>query len=144
MYFGYCSLTATAEAGVSTLTGEVTTTVVPGGGETGLESLGESSGGLHTLGRDTQVYEMVMSVGWNPYYKNSVRSVEVDVMHDLKGDFYGARMRLLMLGFVREELDYISKEALIEDIRTDIQVTRRSLARGNWGRYRVDEWLKEG
>ena len=85
---------------------------------------------------------MVMSIGWNPYYKNSKRSVEVHVIHNFKKDFYGARMPVLILGFVREELDYVSKEALIEDIKTDIEVTRHSLARDKWRAWRDDEWLR--
>lgn len=58
-------------------------------------------------------------------------------------DFYGAYIKLLILGFVREELNYVSKEALIEDIRTDIEVTRRSLEREHWQGYKEDSWLIE-
>ena len=85
---------------------------------------------------------MVMSIGWNPYYKNSKRSVEVHVMHDFKDDFYGAWMRVLILGFVREELDYVSKEALIEDIKMDVEVTRGSLRREKWEAWRDQRWLR--
>ena len=86
---------------------------------------------------------MVMSIGWNPYYKNSKRSVEVHVLHDFEGrDFYGAWMHVLMLGFVREELDYVSKEALIDDIQTDIEVTRKSLEREKWKVWKESEWLR--
>ena len=86
---------------------------------------------------------MVMSIGWNPFYKNSVRSVEVHIMHDFLADFYDEHMKLLILGFVRPELDYVSKEALIEDIRTDIAVAGRSLEREGWKTYKEERWLKE-
>ncbi|MCJ1441882.1 MAG: riboflavin kinase [Stictis urceolatum] len=89
------------------------------------------------------VYPMVMSIGWNPFYKNSVRSVEVHIMHDFLVDFYDEHMKLLILGFVRPELDYVSKEALIEDIRTDIAVAGRSLEREGWKTYKEERWLKE-
>lgn len=49
-----------------------------------------------------------------------------------------------MLGFVREELDYVSKEALIDDIHTDIRVTRASLDRPAWKAFASDEWLCQG
>ena len=65
---------------------------------------------------------MVMSIGWNPFYKNTVRSVEVHILHDFAGDFYGAHMNLCILGFIREEYDYVSKESLIEDIEFDKEV----------------------
>ncbi|KAK5113212.1 hypothetical protein LTR62_003548 [Meristemomyces frigidus] len=90
-----------------------------------------------------QVYPMVMSIGWNPYYKNTVRSVEVHVMHSFSHEFYGAHMNLVILGYIRPELDYVSKEKLIEDIRTDIEVAGRSLAREGYARFRGEPYLVE-
>lgn len=87
------------------------------------------------------VYPMVMSMGYNPFYKNSARSVEVHIMHDFAEDFYGAQMKLLILGFIRPELDYVSREALIEDIQTDIQVGGRSLEREAWKGFANEPWL---
>ncbi|KAL3956423.1 hypothetical protein ACCO45_009269 [Purpureocillium lilacinum] len=57
---------------------------------------------------------------------------EVHVLHRFAADFYGCHMRLLILGFVREEKDYKSLEALIDDINFDCDVARKSLARENW------------
>ncbi|CZS94858.1 related to FMN1-Riboflavin kinase [Rhynchosporium agropyri] len=79
-----------------------------------------------------RVYPMVMSIGFNPFYKNTVRSAEVHVMQKFDKDFYGAEMRVLLVGFIRKELDYVSLEALIDDIRTDIEVAGRSLGREGW------------
>ncbi|KAF4974058.1 hypothetical protein FZEAL_8998 [Fusarium zealandicum] len=78
------------------------------------------------------VFPMVMSIGYNPYYKNTVRSAEVHVLHKFTADFYDVPMRLLILGFVREEKDYKSLDALIEDINFDCVVARSSLAREAW------------
>ena len=90
----------------------------------------------------TRVYPMVMSIGWNPVYKNTIRSVEVHIMHDFNGhDFYGAHMSVLVLGFIRPELDYVSKEKLIEDIRTDINVALKSLERPAYAKFAEDEYL---
>lgn len=85
-----------------------------------------------TPGAHLSVYPMVMSIGYNPFYKNTVRSAEVHILHKFAGDFYGAHMRLLILGFIREEKDYKSLDALIEDINFDCEVTRTSLAREAW------------
>lgn len=87
------------------------------------------------------VYPMVMSIGWNPYYKNTVRSVEVHIMHQFPKDFYGSHMNLDILAFIRPELDYVSKERLIEDIKTDINVAGRSLARPAYAKLRSDAYL---
>ncbi|PHH86411.1 hypothetical protein CDD83_10277 [Cordyceps sp. RAO-2017] len=78
------------------------------------------------------VFPMVMSIGYNPFYKNTVRSAEVHVLHPFAADFYGAHMRLLLLAFIREEKDYSSLEALVQDINLDCDVARKSLARDGW------------
>lgn len=83
------------------------------------------------------IFPMVMSIGYNPFYKNTVRSAEVHVLHEFDGDFYDAHMRLLILGFIREEKDYKSLEALIEDINFDCEVAKASLARGAWAPART-------
>ena len=89
------------------------------------------------------VFPMVMSIGWNPFYKNTVRSVEVHIMRDFETDFYESHMNLLILGFIRPELDYVSKESLIEDIKTDIDVAGRSLSRPAYVKLARDSYLIE-
>ncbi|QSZ36122.1 hypothetical protein DSL72_007247 [Monilinia vaccinii-corymbosi] len=81
---------------------------------------------------NTRVYPMVMSIGYNPFYRNTVRSAEVHILATFASDFYGAQMRVKILGYIRPELDYVDKESLVRDIETDIEVARRSLERENW------------
>ncbi|KAF4595630.1 Riboflavin kinase [Ophiocordyceps camponoti-floridani] len=78
------------------------------------------------------LFSMVMSIGYNPFYKNPVRSAEVHVLHPFTIDFYDAHMRLLILGFIRPELDYDGLDALIKDINMDCDVARNSLNREAW------------
>ncbi|KAF5021058.1 hypothetical protein F66182_6891 [Fusarium sp. NRRL 66182] len=78
------------------------------------------------------IFPMVMSIGYNPFYKNTVRSAEVHVLHKFTADFYDVPMRLLILGFIREEKDYSSLDALVEDINFDCEVAKNSLAREAW------------
>jgi len=89
----------------------------------------------------TNVYPMVMSIGWNPFYKNTVRSVEVHIIHHFTSDFYGHHLNLLILGFIRPEYDYQSKDKLIADIEFDISVTKASLARSPYLKYSEDPYL---
>lgn len=72
------------------------------------------------------VYQMVMSYGWNPFYKNSKRSCEVHLLATLE-DFYDAPLTILVLGYIRPELDYTGVEALIEDINLDIKTAKDTL-----------------
>ncbi len=75
---------------------------------------------------------MVMSIGYNPFYKNTVRSAEVHILQKFNRDFYGAEMRISILGYIRPEYDYVDVESLIKDIRTDIAVAERSLGKEKW------------
>ncbi|KAK7747524.1 riboflavin kinase [Cytospora paraplurivora] len=78
------------------------------------------------------IFPMVMSIGYNPFYSNTVRSAEVHVLENFGADFYGVEMRLLILGYIRDEQNYDGLDALIEDINTDCEVAKRSLAREAW------------
>ncbi|KAG8747910.1 riboflavin kinase [Ceratobasidium sp. 414] len=85
--------------------------------------------------QDKQVWPMVMSMGWNPYYKNEKLTAEVHIMHKYKDEFYGVDMSVVVLGYIRPELDYISREALIEDIETDKRVALKSMDRAAYKQH---------
>ncbi|TVY92906.1 Riboflavin kinase [Lachnellula willkommii] len=89
-----------------------------------------------------RTFPMVMSIGYNPFYKNTVRSAEVHVLHSFATDFYGSWMRVSVSGFIRRELDYVDVESLIRDIRVDCEVARRSLEREAWGPGKEEKWLE--
>jgi len=89
------------------------------------------------------VYPAVLSIGFNPFYKNTVRSVEIHLLHSFARDFYGAALNLAVLGFIRPEYDYVSREALVEDIRTDCEVAERSLQRHAYQDFKGDGWLRD-
>jgi len=84
---------------------------------------------------------MVMSIGYNPFYKNTVRSAEVHVLHKFGKDFYGCEMRVSILGYIRPEYDYVSVEALVGDIGLDCEVANRSLGREKWKAEGEGAWL---
>ncbi|RWW15209.1 hypothetical protein GW17_00020963 [Ensete ventricosum] len=63
--------------------------------------------GLSTRG----IYKMVMSIGWNPYFDNTEKtivsvllSVEPWLLHDFGEDFYGEELRLAIVGYIRPEV----------------------------------------
>lgn len=89
-----------------------------------------------------RLYPMVMSIGYNPFYKNEVRSAEVHVLNGFDRDFYDSPMRVSLLGFIRDERDYSNLEELVEDIKIDCEVTARSLSRREW-KLAGDKWKKE-
>jgi len=87
---------------------------------------------------DVRVHPMVMSLGWNPFYKNEILTAEIHIMHEFRSDFYGYEMNALVLGYIRPELDYTSRDALIEDIDVDKRVAIKSLGRPEYSKYRED------
>ncbi|KAL7663219.1 Riboflavin kinase [[Candida] zeylanoides] len=84
--------------------------------------------GMHLAGDELGALPMVMSIGWNPFYQNTEKAAEIHIMHQFRGDFYGARVKYAVLGYIRPELNYTTKDALIEDIKIDIATARQALA----------------
>ncbi|KAJ1747644.1 riboflavin kinase [Coemansia sp. RSA 1821] len=84
--------------------------------------------GWAALEGDT-VRPMVMSLGWNPYFKNEKKSAEVHIIHNYDSDFYGKLLKVAILAYVRPEQDYRSLDDLIKDIKWDIRVAQESLKR---------------
>ncbi|XP_043225083.1 riboflavin kinase-like [Amphibalanus amphitrite] len=75
------------------------------------------------------VHNMVMSIGWNPFYKNDKKSMETHILHKFDKDFYGSTLRICIVGFIRPEENFKSLEALIRAINDDIEMARELCAR---------------
>ncbi|KAF5273101.1 hypothetical protein FQA39_LY07591 [Lamprigera yunnana] len=73
------------------------------------------------------VYKMVMSVGWNPYYKNKEKSMETHLLHNFDKDFYGEELRVCILGYIRGEKDFNSVGELVEAIQLDVEISKEKL-----------------
>uniref|UniRef100_A0A8C5K1H2 Riboflavin kinase n=1 Tax=Jaculus jaculus TaxID=51337 RepID=A0A8C5K1H2_JACJA len=67
------------------------------------------------------VHKMVVSIGWNPYYKNVKKSMETHIIHTFKEDFYGEILNVAIVGYLKPEKNFDSLEALISAIQCDIE-----------------------
>ncbi|XP_036596976.1 riboflavin kinase [Trichosurus vulpecula] len=76
---------------------------------------------------DGAVHKMVLSIGWNPYYKNTKKSVETHIIHTFKEDFYGEILSIVITGYIRPEKNFSSLDALISAIQDDIEEAKRQL-----------------
>ncbi|KAK6458951.1 riboflavin kinase [Scheffersomyces xylosifermentans] len=92
--------------------------------------------GKKLAGSDLQVLPMVMSIGWNPFYDNKEKAAEVHIMHKFADNFYGAEIAFNVLGYIRPELNYTTKEALIEDINLDIKIALEILDKDSYKTYK--------
>ncbi len=76
------------------------------------------------------------------YVLRPIHLQEIHIINQFDNDFYGEELRIVILGYIRPELNYTTKgikrskeltihllEALIEDIQTDIKVAIESLKR---------------
>lgn len=81
------------------------------------------------------VWPMVMSIGWNPFYHNKTKAAEIHIIHKFTSDFYGADLEYVVLGYIRPELNYTTKEALIKDIELDISIAKDILKREEYAKY---------
>lgn len=76
-------------------------------------------------------FPMVMSIGFNPYFNNKYKTAEAHIMSKFEHDFYSATLKVEVLGFVRNEADFIKFAHLIEAIHNDVQVTKDILGLGS-------------
>lgn len=84
---------------------------------------------------DLKVLPVVLSVGKNPFYHNQYKTVELHILHPFQADFYGAQVKFNLLGRIRPEKNYSSKEALIDDINMDKIIANDILSRPNYLKY---------
>lgn len=89
-----------------------------------------------------EVRKMVMSIGWNPYYKNEVKSMEVYIIHKFDEDFYGSTLRICMLGYIRPEMDFNSLDDLLNTIRNDIKIAETELDKPEFLSYKDNSFFK--
>ncbi|XP_046397598.1 riboflavin kinase [Ischnura elegans] len=87
------------------------------------------------------VYKMVMSIGWNPYYKNTKKSMETHILHTFPDDFYGSLLRVCLLGYIRPERDFQSLDDLIAAIKADIVVADEALEKSEMLQYKQDDFF---
>jgi len=67
---------------------------------------------------------MVMSIGFNPYFNNKYKTAEAHIMKKFDKDFYDSVLKVTILGFIRNEADFLSFSHLIEAIHNDVQVAK--------------------
>lgn len=97
--------------------------------------------GWASIGASKQVYKMVMSIGFNPYYNNTEKTAEPWLLHKFEQDFYGEELRLLVCGYIRPEANFESLEALVKRIHEDAAVTQVALTNKAFAAYEKDTFL---
>ncbi|CAL1539686.1 unnamed protein product [Lymnaea stagnalis] len=97
--------------------------------------------GLAKISSNENVFKMTMSVGWNPYYHNTVKTMETHIMHEFESDFYGDHLKIIVLGYIRDMLNFKSLEDLIKAIQADISESNTKLDESELLKYREDPFF---
>ena len=87
------------------------------------------------------VHDMVMSIGWNPFYNNEKRAMETHIIHKFDGDLYGKTLSTIVVGFLRPEANFESLEKLVEEIKSDIENGLRLNKEEQNAKFRSDEFF---
>ena len=90
------------------------------------------------------VYRMVMSIGWNPFFDNSKKTIEPWLLHTFERDFYEQELRITVLGYVRPEANFTTIEDLITRIHRDAEVAKTCLALDQFAVHSEDPFLVRG
>uniref|UniRef100_A0A3B5KN75 Riboflavin kinase n=1 Tax=Xiphophorus couchianus TaxID=32473 RepID=A0A3B5KN75_9TELE len=88
------------------------------------------------------VHKMVMSIGWNPYYKNTKKSMETHIIHKFKEDFYGQTLSVVLsYSFSSLFLCYLSPDDLIAAINSDIEEAKVQLELPEHSKLKEDNFF---
>eukprot|EP00124_Ichthyophonus_hoferi_P001000 Ihof_evm12s44 gene=Ihof_evmTU12s44 len=98
--------------------------------------------GWATLDGEGPIYKIVVSIGWNPFYHNVKKAAETHILHDFGCDLYGRELRILCLGWIRNECSFPNLEKLIEAIQNDISLAKNALELPCFSHYQADDFLK--
>ena len=90
-----------------------------------------------------EVYKMVLSVGWNPFFKNTKKSMETHIIHTFPKDFYGTELRVCITGYIRQESTFPSMESLIETMHNDIRIAKEELEKPEHQTYNTHAFLTD-
>ena len=107
---------------------------------------------------DAEVYPAAISVGFNPTYNNTEKTIEPHFIcppsspyrkasicsETQMPDFYGRKCRLAIVGYIRPEMPYAGVEPLIAAIKEDIKVTEGKCGEGGEVAVEEREWCRSG
>jgi len=100
--------------------------------------------GWATISSDPNVVrKAVVSIGWNPYYNNSKKSVETHIIHEYQDKFYGDWLKLLICGYIRPEQNFNSLEDLIQAIKDDVRFADEALDQDIFNKFKSSDFLQK-
>lgn len=87
----------------------------------------------------SKVCPMCCSCGYNPFYGNKEKTLEVHILENIEMDLYNAEMRIAICGKIRDERNFESLDHLKKAIECDIQTSREALESPQWLSLKSDK-----
>ncbi|XP_049826705.1 riboflavin kinase isoform X2 [Aethina tumida] len=91
---------------------------------------------------NNKVHKMVISIGWNPTYGNTKKSMETHIIDMQEGDFYGKTLKIAIVKYIRDELKFTTLQDLIDSIHNDIKYAKDELDKPDYEKIKNDNFFK--
>ncbi|CAF0892926.1 unnamed protein product [Adineta ricciae] len=92
---------------------------------------------------ENEIYKMVTSIGNNPFYNNTKKTIETHMMHEFSNDLYAERIKLVLLGKIRPMKTFPTRHELIMAIQQDISMASSKLDSDSCRRYLSDQFFQK-
>ncbi|KAJ8924420.1 hypothetical protein NQ315_007216, partial [Exocentrus adspersus] len=89
------------------------------------------------------VHNMVLSIGFNPYYNGTVKTMETHILHNFDEDFYGKELRVVLLGYIRPQIKFNSLDEFKQKISEDIAYAISELGKTEFSKYKDNTFFKD-
>eukprot|EP01083_Nonionella_stella_P271208 918914_1 len=90
-----------------------------------------------------EVHKAVLSIGYNPFFKNAKKTLEAHILHEFDNDFYDEEISLVICGYIRKMTDFDSLDALMKAINKDIVIGRSVLDEDHFLCFQTDDFFLE-
>ena len=87
------------------------------------------------------VYKMVMSVGYNPFYNSTKKTVETHILHEFDNPLHGQLLKVCILDYIRPEANFNSVEELKDAIQNDIKIAEAKLNLPSFSKHSKDDFF---
>nr|AGU68201.1 riboflavin kinase [Herpetomonas muscarum] len=100
------------------------------------------NGKADTSAQNLGPFPFVMSVGYNPQFKDVALSAEVHFLQTFPEDFYGHVVRIVVVGSIREMYAFKSLQELIDTINNDVVKAEEHMKDGAVNIYAQDDFVQ--
>ena len=73
-------------------------------------------------------FPAAVSIGWNPQFENKEKTTEVHIVHRFEESFYGKKVTVRLMAYLRAEAAFASVQELVRAIEYDVRLAQEVLS----------------